>query len=87
MTPGEFTCSEEVRGEVNPAAPRLERAPVDVPAPGPDHEPLPRRLYLQQSDLLAHLECRITALLAGRLSVVVVHRDTLGSVEFVSRGS
>ena len=36
------------RGGVNPTAQPSERANVDVPAPGPDHEPLPRRLYLKQ---------------------------------------
>ena len=38
------------KGKVNPAAQRLESAPVVVPAPGPDHEPLPIRLYQKQSD-------------------------------------
>ena len=42
VTPNQFTCSKGARGEVNPAAQRLERAPVDVLALGADHEPLPR---------------------------------------------
>ena len=54
VTPAEFTCSTGARCEVNPVAKRFERAPVDVLAPGPDHEPLPSWLYLKQSDFLAH---------------------------------
>ena len=72
------------KDQANPAAQCLERAPVDVPAPCPDHEPLPRRLYLRQSDFW-RTGRGITALVAGRLSVVVLHRDTLRSVEVVSR--
>ena len=40
----------ETRGEVNPAAQRLERHPVDAPPPDPNRDPVPRRLYLKQSD-------------------------------------
>ena len=54
MTPAEFTCSRGTRGEVNPAAQRLERQPADVLPPNPDHDPVPRRLYLKQKDFLAH---------------------------------
>ena len=48
-TPAEFTCSRGVRGEVNPAAQRLERTLTDAPALD-----LPRRLYLRQEDFLVH---------------------------------
>ena len=53
-TPAEFTCSKGTRGEVNPAAQRLERHPVDALPPGPNHDPVPRRLDLKQSDFMAH---------------------------------
>ena len=53
-TPAEFTCSRGTRGEVNPAAQRLERHPVDALPPDPNHDPVPRRLYLKQSDFMAH---------------------------------
>ena len=66
-------------------AQRLERAPVDVLAPGPDHEPLANRLYLKHRDFSGARDVGSLALVAGRLSVVVVHRDTLRSVEIVSR--
>ena len=68
-TPAEFTCSRGTRGEVNPAAQRLERHPVDVLPPDRDHEPVPRRLYLKERDFMAHgtsdhcLGCR--ALISG----------------------
>ena len=42
-TPAEFTCSRGTRREVNPAAQRLERHPVDALSPDPEHEPVPRR--------------------------------------------
>ena len=48
-TPAEFTCSKGTRVEVNPAAQRLEALPPD-----PNHDPVPRRLYLKQSDFMAH---------------------------------
>ena len=52
-TPAEFTCSRgTTQGEVNPAAQRLERHPVD--ALPPDRNRVPRRLYLKQSDFMAH---------------------------------
>ena len=50
----EFTCSRGTRGEVNPAAQRLERHPVDVLPPDPNRDPVRRRLYLKQSDFMAH---------------------------------
>ena len=53
-TPAEFTCSRGTRGEVNLAAQRLERHPVDALPPNPDHDPVPRRLYLKQRDFMAH---------------------------------
>ena len=53
-TPAEFSCSRRTRGEVNPAAQRLERHPVDALPPDPNHDPVPRRLYLKQSDFMAH---------------------------------
>ena len=53
-TPAEFTCSRGTREEVNPAAQRLERHPVDALPPDLDHEPVPRRLSLKQRDFLAH---------------------------------
>ena len=68
------------KDQANPAAQCLERAPVDVPAPCPDHEPLPRRLYLRQSDFW-RTGRGTTALVARRLSVVVLHRDTPRNVE------
>ena len=49
-TPAEVTCSRETRGEVNPAAQRLKRHPVDALPPDPNRDPVPRRLYLKQSD-------------------------------------
>ena len=39
---------------VNPAAQRLERHPVDALLPDPSDDPVPRRLYLKQSDFMAH---------------------------------
>ena len=54
MTQAEFTCSRGTRGEVNPGAERLERQPADVLPPNPDHDPVPRRLYLKQKDFQAH---------------------------------
>ena len=53
-TPAEFTCSSGIRGEVNPAAQRLERHRVDALPPDPNRDPVPRRLYLKQSDIVAH---------------------------------
>ena len=53
VTHTEFVCSQGARGEVNPAARRLEMTP-DVHEPGPDHEPLPRSLHTKQEDVLAH---------------------------------
>ena len=53
-TPAEFTCSRGTRGKVNLAAQRLERHPVDALPPNPDHDPVPRRLYLKQRDFMAH---------------------------------
>ena len=53
-TPAEFTCSRGTRGDVNPAAQRLERHRVDALPPNPDHDPVPRRLYLKQRDFMAH---------------------------------
>ena len=53
-TPAEFTCSRGTRGEVNPAAQRLESHPVDDLPPDPDHDPVPRRLFLKQRDFMAH---------------------------------
>ena len=41
-------------GEVNPAAWRLERHPVDALPPASDHDPVPRRLRLKQRDFMAH---------------------------------
>ena len=52
-TPAEFTCSRGTRGEDKPAAQRLERHPVDALPPGPNHDPVPRRLNTQTE------ECRI----------------------------
>ena len=40
--------------QVNPAAQRLERHPVDALPRDPDHDPVPRRLYLKQRDFMAH---------------------------------
>ena len=45
---------EELGEKVNPAAQRLERHPDDALPPDPDHDPFPRRLYLKQSDFMAH---------------------------------
>ena len=45
---------EVTRGEVNPAAQRLERHPVDALPPDPNPGPVPRRLYFKQSDSMAH---------------------------------
>ena len=45
---------EELGGEVNPAAQRLERHPVDALLPDPNRDPFPRRLYLKQCDFMAH---------------------------------
>ena len=53
-TPAEFTCSRRTRGEVNLAAQCLERHPVDALPPDPDHDRVPRRLYLKQRDFMAH---------------------------------
>ena len=53
-TPAELTCSRGTRGEVNPAAQRLERHPVDVLPSDPNRDPVPRRLYFKQSDFVAH---------------------------------
>ena len=53
-TPSEFACSRGARGEVNPAAQRLERHQVDALPPDPNRYPVPRRLYLKQSDFMAH---------------------------------
>ena len=53
-TVAEFTCSRGTRGEVNPAAQRLERHPVHVLPRDPNRDPVPRRLYLKQSDFMAH---------------------------------
>ena len=53
-TPAEFTCSRGTRGEVSPAAQRLQRHPVDVLPPDPHRDPVSRRLYLKQSDFTAH---------------------------------
>ena len=53
-TPSEFTCSRGNRAEVNPVAQRVERHPVDAPPPDPNHDPVPRRLCLKQSDFMAH---------------------------------
>ena len=53
-TPAEFTCLRGTRGEVNPAAQRLERHPVDALPPDPDHDPVPRRLLIKQRDFMAH---------------------------------
>ena len=53
-TPAEFSCSRETRGEVNPAAQRFERHPVDDLPQDPNRDPVPRRLYLKQSDFMAH---------------------------------
>ena len=47
-TPAEFTCSRGTRRKVNPAD------PVDALPPDPNHYPVPRRLYLKQSDFMAH---------------------------------
>ena len=47
-TPAEFTCSRGTREEVDPAAQRLEIHLVDALPPDPDHDPVPRRLYLKQ---------------------------------------
>ena len=52
-TPAEFTCSRGTRGDVNPAAQRLERHLVCALPPHPNRVPDPRRLYLKQSDLMA----------------------------------
>ena len=51
-------------------------------APGPHHQPLPRRRYLKQEELLAHGTSN-----QGSLSVVAMHRDTLKSAELVLRES
>ena len=61
MTPAEFTCPRGTRGEVNPAAQRLERHPADVLPPNPDHDPIARRLHLIMTSWR-----RITALVAER---------------------
>ena len=48
------SCWRGTQGEVNPAAQRLERHPVDALTPNPDQDPVPRRLYLKQRDFMAH---------------------------------
>ena len=53
-TPAEFTCSRGSRKEVNPAAQRFERHRVDALPPDPNRDPVPRRLYLKQSNFMAH---------------------------------
>ena len=53
-TPAELTCSRGTRGEINPAAQRLERHQVDAIPPDPNHDPVPRRLHHKQSDFMAH---------------------------------
>ena len=53
-TPADFSCPRGTRREVNPAAQRLERHQVDALPPDPDHDPFPRRLFLKQSDFMAH---------------------------------
>ena len=46
------------------AAQWLERHPVDAIPPNPDHDPVPRRLYLKQRDFVTHCPgCR--ALVSG----------------------
>ena len=62
-TPAEFTCFWRSRSEVNPTAQRLERHPVDALPPDPNRDPVPRRLYLKQSDFMACPGCR--ALVSG----------------------
>ena len=57
-TPAEFTCSRGPRRELNPAAQRLERHPVDALPPNPNRDPVPRRLYLKQSDFMAYGDVR-----------------------------
>ena len=39
LTPVEFSCSRGTRGEVNLAAQRLERHPVDSLPPDPNRDP------------------------------------------------
>ena len=85
-TPAEFTCSGGTRGEVNPAAQRLKRHPVDALPPNPDHDPVPRRLYLKQRDF-RHMGRRITARVADHWSVVAVHKATLRNVDFALKES
>ena len=53
-TPAEIPCSRGTRGDVNPTAQRFERHPFDVLPPDPNRDPVPRRLYLKQSDFMAH---------------------------------
>ena len=77
-TPAEFSCSRGTRGEVSPAAQRLERHPVDALPPDPNRDPVPRRPYLKQSDFMAHVT-------SDRKSVVAVHKDIPRNVEFAWR--
>ena len=80
-TPAEFTFSRGTRGDVNPAAQRLERHPVDALPPNPDHDPVPRRLYLMQRDFMAHVTSDHCLGCRAHWSVVVVHEVTLRNVE------
>ena len=78
-TPAEFTFSGGTRGEVNPAAQRLERHPADALPPNPDHDPVPRRLYLKQRDFMAHG--------TSDRCPGCVHKATLRNVEFALKES
>ena len=53
-TSTELICSRGSRGEVNLAAQRLERNPVDALPLDPDHELVPRSLFLKQRDFIAY---------------------------------
>ena len=57
-TTAEFFFSRGTREEVYLAAQRLERHPVDALPPNPNRDPVPRRLYLKQSDFMAHGDVR-----------------------------
>ena len=70
--------------EMNPAAKRFERHLVDALPPAPNHDPVPRRLYLKRSEFMTRNVGSLLGLQCIK-SVVVAHRVTPRNVEIVSR--